>query len=299
MVKAALELRARMIQAVRSFFETNGYLHVETPCLIPAPAPEAHIDAIQAGNFYLQTSPELCMKRLLSEGFSRIFQISKCFREGERGDRHLPEFTMLEWYRSGIDYRGLMDECEDLFLFIHESLHLQKPICHGGRNIDFSAPWQRLSVEDAFRNLASIPLREALAKDLFDQIMVEEIEPRLGWGKPTFLFDYPASMAALARLRKDNKAVAERFEIYIGGLELANGFSELNDVHEQRTRFEEEYRRRADSHRPVYPLPERFLDALPSMPDAAGIALGIDRLAMIITNASSIDQVVAFVPEAL
>ncbi len=288
-----------MIHAVRAFFETNGYLHVETPCLIPSPAPEAHVDAIQAGNYYLQTSPELCMKRLLSEGFSRIFQISKCFRERERGDRHLPEFTMLEWYRTEIDYTDLMKECEDLFVFIRESLHLQKPFRYGGREIDFNAPWERLSVEDAFRDLASIPLGEALKKDLFDEIMVEEIEPRLGWGKPTFLFDYPASMAALARLREDNKAVAERFEIYIGGLELANGFSELNDAREQRTRFEEECRRRADSHRPVYPLPEKFLDALPSMPDAAGIALGLDRLAMILTNSSNIDQVVAFVPEAL
>ena len=288
-----------MIHAVRAFFETNGYLHVETPCLIPSPAPEAHVDAIQAGNYYLQTSPELCMKRLLSEGFSRIFQISKCFRERERGDRHLPEFTMLEWYRTEIDYTDLMKECEDLFVFIRESLHLQKPFRYGGREIDFNAPWERLSVEDAFRDLASIPLGEALKKGLFDEIMVEEIEPRLGWGKPTFLFDYPASMAALARLREDNKAVAERFEIYIGGLELANGFSELNDAREQRTRFEEECRRRADSHRPVYPLPEKFLDALPSMPDAAGIALGMDRLAMILTNSSNIDQVVAFVPEAL
>ena len=298
-LRPALELRARMTQAIRTFFETNGYLHVETPCLIPAPAPEAHIDAIRAGNCYLQTSPELCMKRLLSGGFSRIFQICRCFREKERGALHLPEFTMLEWYRTGIDYTGLMEECEDLFLFIREGLHLQEPVCYRGREIDLSPPWERLSVEDAFRDLASMTVEEALAKDLFEEVMVEKIEPRLGWGKPTFLFDYPASMAALARLRKDNNAVAERFEIYIGGLELANGFSELNDAREQRSRFEEEHRKRTDSHRPVYPIPQRFLDALPSMPDAAGIALGMDRLAMILTDAPSIDQVVAFVPETL
>ena len=298
-LKPALEIRARMTKAIRSFFEMNGYLHVETPSLIPAPAPEAHIDAIRAGDLYLQTSPELCMKRLLSEGFSRIFQISKCFRDKERGDLHLPEFTMLEWYRTGTDYTGLMEECQDLFLYICDGLHLQKPLCYGGRKIDLSPPWERLSVEDAFRNLGSITVEEALRKGLFEEVMVEKIEPHLGWDTPTFLFDYPASMAALARLRKDNKAVAERFEFYIGGLELANGFSELNDADEQRTRFEEECRKRTDSHRQVYPVPERFLNALPSMPDAAGIALGIDRLAMILTNAARIDQVVAFVPEAL
>ncbi|HIJ21088.1 MAG TPA: EF-P lysine aminoacylase GenX, partial [Deltaproteobacteria bacterium] len=176
---------------------------------------------------------------------------------------------------------------------------LQEPVCYGGRDIDFRPPWERLSVADAFKSLASIPLKEALEKDLFEEVMVVEIEPHLGWGKPTFLFDYPASMAALARLRKDNRVVAERFEIYVGGLELANGFSELNDAEEQRTRFEEERRKRAASQRPVYPVPEKFLDALPSMPDAAGIALGIDRLAMILTDATSIDQVVAFVPETL
>ena len=299
LLKPKLEVRARMIEAVRTFFGANGYLHVETPCLIPAPAPEAHIDAIRAGDLYLHTSPELCMKRLLSEGFSRIFQISKCFREKERGALHLPEFTMLEWYRTGIDYVDLMEECQDLLLFISESLNLNKSVYYGGRHIDFSSPWERLSVKDAFKNLASISLEEALDKDLFDEVMVKEIEPKLGLDKPTFLFDYPASMAALARLRKENSTVAERFEIYIGGLELANGFSELNDAEEQRARFKEERGRRMESDKPAYPMPERFLNSLEMMPDAAGIALGIDRLAMVLTNASCIDQVVAFVPEQL
>ncbi len=299
MIKRALEFRDRMTQAVRSFFGTNGYLHVETPCLIPAPAPETHIEAIRAGDLYLQTSPELCMKRLLSAGFSRIFQISKCFRDKERGALHLPEFTMLEWYRTGIGYRALMDECEDLFLFVCESLNLPGPLRYGGRRIDVKKPWARLSVEDAFHTLASIPLQEALEKDVFDEVMVEEIEPHLGWDKPTFLFDYPASLAALAKLRKDNEAVSERFEIYIGGLELANGFSELNDADEQRKRFEDEQKRRAAFGKHVYPLPESFLNDLPFMPDAAGIALGMDRLAMILTNSSKIDQVVAFTPETL
>jgi lysyl-tRNA synthetase class 2 len=298
-LRPRLEIRAQILQAIRAFFEMNGYLHVETPCLIPAPAPEAHIDAIQAGDHYLQTSPELCMKRLLSAGFSRIFQISKCFREKERGTLHLPEFTMLEWYRTDIDYRALMEECQELLLFICESLHLHKKVYYGGRNIDFSLPWKKLSVKDAFQNLASITVEEALIKDIFDEVMVEEIEPNLGLSKPMFLFDYPASMAALARLRKDNRTVAERFEMYMGGLELANGFSELNDAGEQRTRFEEERKRRVVSNKPAYPMPEKFLDSLESMPDAAGIALGIDRLVMVLTNASSIDQVVAFVPEDL
>ncbi len=297
--KRHLLLRAKMIQAIRSFFDALGYVEVETPLLVPAPAPEAHIDAIPADGRYLHTSPELCMKRLLAAGFSRIFQISKCFRSGERGDLHLPEFTLLEWYRTDCDYKGLMDECETLFQFVAEQLNRGDSISCAGKEIDLKSPWERLTVEEAFDQYAPAPVDKALADDCFDQIMVEYVEPRLGMIRPTFLYDYPALVGALARRRPDDPTVAERFEIYMAGIELANGFSELTDPVEQRARFEAERRQRAAAGKAVYPMPEPFLRALQHMPEAAGIALGVDRLAMVFSDAERVDQVTAFTPEEL
>lgn len=265
---------------------------METPLRIPAPAPEAHIIPQPAGAWFLQTSPELCMKRLLARGIPRLFQICKCFRQEERGRRHLPEFTMLEWYRAGADYFSLMDECEELLAAVAAALG-------DGAALDLSLPWQRLTVEEAFRRYAGMTAVQALAADLFDQLMVEKIEPHLGRPRPTFLYDYPAELAALARKRPDNPGLAERFELYIDGLELANGFSELIDPAEQRQRFVEEQRRIAATGRIPPPMPEKFLAELAAMPPAAGIALGLDRLAMLLLGAESIEAVIAFPPEDL
>ena len=286
-----------MVQAIRAFFIDRKYLEIETPHLIPAPAPEAHIDAIGADGRYLHPSPELCMKRLLSAGFSRIFQISKCFRKGERGDRHLPEFTLLEWYRTGIDYRDLMDECEVLIPFLSERVNMGNTISYQGREIDLRTPWERLSLQEAFDRYARFTLKKALEARCFDQVMVNEIEPNLGMSRPTFLYDYPAPLAALARLKPGDEALAERFEVYMAGVELANGFSELNDPVEQRARFEAERHQRVAMGKEVYPMPEEFLHSLQDMPKAAGIAFGVDRLAMLFCDAAHIDHVVAFTPE--
>jgi len=295
--KRNLLLRARMVQSIREFFIERDYLEIDTPQLISAPAPEVHIEAIRAGGRYLQTSPELCMKRLLASGFPKIFQISRCFRTGERGDRHLPEFSLLEWYRTGTDYKALMNECEALILFLLRRLGRGATIEYRDREIDVKRPWERVSVEAAFDQYASISLERALEEGCFDPVMVEEIEPNLGTIRPTFLYDYPAVMAALARLKPGNRALAERFEIYIAGLELANGFSELNDPVEQRARFERELQIRDAEGKETYPMPERFLRSLEHMPDAAGIALGVDRLAMLFSGALKIDEVVPFTPE--
>ncbi len=295
--KPLLLLRARILQSIREFFISRDYLEIETPQLITAPAPETHIESIAVGDRYLQTSPELCMKRLVAQGLHRIFQIARCFREGERGDLHLPEFSLLEWYRTGIDYRHLMVECETLFLFLAKQLDLGTHIQYRGVNVDLNTPWERLSVEAAFERFAPISLDQALASDDFDEIMVKHIEPHLGIETPTFLCDYPASLGALARLKPENPSVAERFEIYMGGIELANGFSELVDAHEQRLRFQKELKERTLIGKQVYPMPERFLKALSSMPETAGIALGLDRLVMIFGDAPTIDHVVAFTPE--
>ena len=298
-LKKNLSLRARIIQVVRRFFNDNGYLEVETPIRIPAPAPEAHIDAVGSGNWFLQTSPELCMKRLLASGFSRIFQICKCFRQAERGHRHLPEITLLEWYRTDSTYQDLMNECETLVMNVACCMGSTDILAYQGHHIKLAPPWPRISVKDAFEKFASISLEAALQKDRFDEIMAVQIEPRLGLSQPGFLVDYPACRAALAKLKSKDPRYAERFELYIGGVEICNAFSELTDPNEQRARFEHERDLRRMAGKPVYPIPERFLGALEDLPAAAGNALGLDRLVMLFADAKQIDDVVAFTPEAI
>ena len=287
--------RAALIQAVRSFFIGQGFLEVDTPIRIPAPAPEAHIEPEPAGEWYLQTSPELCMKRLLAAGCARIFQICKCFRRHERGHLHLPEMTMLEWYRAGADYHDLMNDCEGLFA----ALARDRQIMVDGKPITLAPPWPRLTLAEAFRLYAPISLQQALTDECFEETLVQDVEPRLGLETPVFLCDYPASLASLARLHPDNPAVAQRFELYVNGVELANGFSELTNAPEQRRRFQREQEVIVGFGRQPGPMPEPFLADLARMPAAAGIALGLDRLVMLLSGASSIDQVVAFTPEEL
>jgi len=297
--KKALGQRAHLLQGIRQFFIERGYLEVETPHRIPTPAPESHIDAVPSLTWFLHTSPELCMKRMMATGYDKIFQICRCWRESERGSLHLPEFTLLEWYRAGEDYRSLMNECEEMIRFAGEATGKGKTVHFRECEIDLSSPWDRISVLEAFQHYARTTMAEALAKDLFDEIMVEEIEPKLGLRKPAFLFDYPAERGALARLKIEDPTVAERFELYMGGVELANGFSELVDSEEQRRRFRVENENRQARGKPVYPMPDRFLAELEDMPPAAGIALGVDRLVMVFSDAGTIDEVVAFTPEEL
>jgi lysyl-tRNA synthetase class 2 len=294
-----LRLRARIIRTVRQFFAENDYLEVETPIRIPAPAPETHIDAQPSGSWFLQTSPELCMKRLLAAGYPRIFQICKCFRRNERGRRHLPELTLLEWYTAGHDYSDMMTQCEALLTEVANSISSRDEVCYQGRRIDLSLPWPRMTVAEAFKRLAGISVKQAMEEDRFEEVLALEIEPRLGVEKPLFLCDYPAACGALARLKPSNRQLAERFELYIGGLELCNAFTELTDANEQRARFDAERESRRQAGLNVYPMPERFLETLKDMPDAAGNALGIDRLVMLFADTTEIDAVVAFTPEEL
>lgn len=287
--------RAQIIQSIRSFFIDRGYLEVETPHRIPANAPEPHIDAIASGTCALHTSPELAMKRMLAAGYEQLFQICRVWREGERGQFHLPEFTLLEWYRGGIDYNALMNECMELLFVLLPEGKLDRE----GRTIDLTMPWQKLTITEAFTQYASMDLNQALASDCFEEILTSEVEPHLGKEKPTFLTEYPSSLAALARSKRGEPQVAERFELYIDGLELANAFSELTDAEEQRRRFEKDEELRRTAGKTPYPLPEKFLAELENMPEAAGIALGLDRLIMLITEAEKIDDVVAFGPDDL
>ncbi len=298
-IRLNLELRARIIQAIRSFFIDREYLEIETPIRIPAPAPEAHINAVITDDWFLQTSPELCMKQLLAAGFSRIFQICKCFRHKERGAKHLPELTMLEWYSSGCNYMNIMDECQELICSVTRLINGNNKISYRSQEIHLDTPWVRLSVTAAFHQYASLAMEKALETNCFDEVMANEIEPNLGSPIPLFLYDYPAPCGALARLKPQNNLLAERFELYIAGMELCNGFSELTDPAEQKARFEKEQRLRKFFGHPVYPMPQKFLEALADMPDAGGNALGLDRLIMLFCDATEIDDVVTFTPEEL
>lgn len=298
-MKRNLWLRAQIIQAVRTFFIDDDYLEVETPCRIPAPAPEVHIDAEVSGDWFLRTSPELCMKRLIAAGYPKIFQICPCFRQKERGSKHLPEMTLLEWYTVGHNYFDIMAQCEELIRFVAGGAGFEDFLVYQGNPIDLTPPWPRLSVADAFEKFSSVTMETAILQDRFDQITAFDIEPNLGYEKPIFLYDYPASAASLARLKPENRSMAERFELYISGMELCNAFSELTDSVEQRKRFEDEQNNRRQSGLQVYPLPEKFLESLQYMPETSGIALGVDRLVMLFADTTRIDDVVAFTPEEL
>lgn len=294
-----LKQRAAIIRAVRGFFEERDYLEIDTPLRLPVLAPEVWIEPELSGDHFLQTSPELCMKRLLSAGNPRIFQICHCFRKGERGQRHLPEFSMLEWYRAGCDYDDLMDECEELL----KSVILDcgsSPLFPGLSELfPLDVPFARLTVVSAFSRYAECGVEEALAGDRYEEVLVEQVEPNLGLERPTFLYDYPVALASLARLKKEGTKVAERFELYSNGVELANGFSELVDPVEQRQRFEKDRATIIAAGRDPGPMPEKYLTSLARMEEAAGIALGLDRLIMVLTGAGRIDEVVGFTPEEL
>ena len=293
--KHRLNERARMMLTIRAFFVENGFLEVDTPYRIPCNAPEAHIDPVTSSDQVLHTSPELCMKRLLAAGYERIFQLCHCWRADERGTRHLSEFTMLEWYRSHADYTDLMDDCEQLL----RALCPVRTLSYQGTSISLYEPFERLQLAEAFKRYAPMTFAEAIAKECFDEIYTQHIEPNLGQQRPTFITHFPAEMAALARLCPEDPDYAERFELYIAGMELANAFSELNDPLEQRQRFVAEQALREQMGKAPSFLPEPFLQELEHLPPSAGIALGIDRLIMILTDSATIDEVVAFTPEML
>lgn len=299
-----LHLRAALFRSIRSFFSEKGFLEVDTPVRSPVLLPERHISAVACDGWFLQPSPEQCMKRLLARGCTTIFQICPCFRAGERGRRHLPEFTMLEWYRVGSDYRDLMRDCEDLVCYVLDDLAGDdrfRQLIDGScfRTGSVAPPWERLAVAPAFARHCPETLEQALAADRFDEVLVEYLEPHLGRSGPVFLVDYPAACASLARLKPDDESIAERFELYIDGLELANGFSELTDTVRQRARFVEELAvlEKRSGHRRE--MPETFLRDLSAIDAAAGIAFGLDRFLMLLLSVPSIDQAVSFGPDDL
>ena len=264
-----------MLREIRAFFDARGFTEVETPVRIPAPAPEPHIDCPPSGDWFLRASPELQMKKLLAAGMERIYQIGPCFRAGEKGRRHSPEFTMLEWYRANADYSQIAADAEELLVEVLKRDH---------------ADVQRITVREAYLRWAGWDPVETWDQDRFDFDMATKIEPNLP-KEPLFLTDYPAPAASLARLKSDDPCVAERWELYVDGIELANAFTELIDSVEQRRRFELAREERRALGEADYPLDEEFLDALARMPPSGGVALGVDRLVMLACGASSITDV--------
>ncbi len=323
-----LRRRAAVVAAVRHFFAARGFDEVETPALQVAPGMEPHLRAFatdlaepfgaERRRLYLHTSPEFAMKKLLAGGLERIFQVARVFRNGERSDVHHPEFSMLEWYRAGASYRDIMDDCEALVRAAAEAAGSRQMVW-GGRVCDPARPWRRLTVAEAFAEYAGIdlpaclqgdprdpdpaPLAAAAARldiatdaadrfeDVFFRILLDRIEPHLGVGAPAVLYDYPVSMAALARPKPEDGRWAERFEVYACGVELANGFGELTDAIEQRRRFEADMALKRRLYGECWPVDEDFIAAVGAMPPAAGVALGLDRLVMLLLAAGDIEAV--------
>lgn len=324
--RAFLLSRNRIRRAVSGYFDTHDFVEVDTATLQLSPGNEAHLHAFStmaigpdghSRPLHLHTSPEFACKKLLAAGETRIVCFAHVYRNRERGPLHHPEFTMVEWYRAGESYEQLMHDCSKLLALAAETAGARK-LTYRGVDCDPFVQPERLSVAEAFERYAGIDLlstlsasgepdREGLAAallaagirnaaddtwtDLYSRVLVEKIEPRLGHGRATILDRYPVCEAALARPAADDPRVAERFELYACGVELANAFGELTDPAEQRRRFEEEMREKARVYGETYPIDEDFLAALAIMPEASGIALGFDRLVMLATGAPSIDKV--------
>ncbi len=295
---AALRGRAALLAAVRAFFAAQGFLEVCTPVRVRAPAPEEHINAVPAAGAWLRPSPELHLKRLVAAGHGRIYQLGPCFRHGEVGRRHREEFTLLEWYWAGAGYLELLAQTEALVAATAHALAGAAGSLGDGPRVDWTPPFARVTVDEAFRRWAGRSPQAAIAAGEFELDLVDKVEPQLPRDRPCFLLDYPIALGALARAKPDAPAWAERWELYAAGLELANAYGELTDGAEQRRRFAAATAARTAAGHPAYPTDEAFLAALDrGLPACAGCALGVDRLLMALTGATDIAAVLPFPDE--
>lgn len=291
--------RARALAEARTFFASRGYLEVETPALVPSPGLDLHLDAFAVTpTRFLTTSPEYQMKRLLADGHRRIFQICRAFRQGELGERHNPEFTILEFYRAHAGVEAIMRDTEQLVARITGGR-----VTLGARTIDTRPPFARLTVKEAFATYANADALDLAEndEDAYFRTLVDAVEPALAQlDHAVFLTEYPATQASLARKKPGDPRVAERFELYVAGVELCNGFGELTDPTEQRARFVKDQAERKRLAKPVYPIDEKFLDALArGMPEAGGNAVGFDRLVALACGTTRIADVMAFTDDEL
>ncbi len=328
-LKKSLLIRETVIDSIRAFFKSQGFHEVETPLLVKNPGTEPYLEVFETTlkrqnrppqPAFLTTSPELSMKKLLAGGLGNIFQICKSFRNDEgTGDLHNSEFTILEWYRTNADYRDIMTDCENLLVAIYDTVfgHQKKRLLkYQGKEYDLFLPFDRISLPSAFEKYAGISLDDLLSpeklpqiahrknlglslnltwEEAFSLILTNEIEPQLGQTRPTFLYDYPLAQAALAKRKEDDPRLAERFELYLAGMELGNAFTELTDWQEQEKRCQADLAERQRLNKTIYDYDHQFIAALKNgMPPTGGIAVGVDRLIMLFADASSIDQVLFF-----
>ncbi|MEK7543702.1 MAG: EF-P lysine aminoacylase EpmA [Patescibacteria group bacterium] len=320
-------VREKVIKAIRLFFETQKFHEVETPTLMAHPPAESYLDVFQMTlldrnrkgiSAYLSTSPEVALKKLMTAGLGNCYALTKSFRNMEtQGNLHNPEFTILEFYRVGATYLDIMRDIESLMVFIAQSVHKDSlVVTYQGTSIDLTPPWERLSVAQAFEKYAHVDFEKFLdekqareiAKEkgyaveanttweqLYNQILLNEIEPYLGQGRPTILYDFPSSMAALSKKKTSDPRFAERFEFYIAGLELGDCYSELTDWKEQEVRFERELSELRRLGKTVYDYDHDFIEALKvGLPDCSGIAVGVDRLIMLLSDVTDIADTLFF-----
>ncbi len=313
--KKKLRERSILNRTIRAFFDARDFIEIEAPILVPSPGLELHLDAFAVENRYLITSPEYQMKRLLAGGMSRIYSLGKVFRRKEAGAQHNPEFTMLEWYRAHESWTAIADDTEALVWQCARTLDAPR----AGR-CALEPPWPRLAVAEACErwgrvriygdeDLATLRARVKAAgwrvpdegdwSDIFFGFFLDAVEPHLGQDEPTLVYDWPLPLCALAQKKPDDPRVVERFEVYAAGLELCNAFGELTDAAEQRRRLEADLAERRRRQLPEYPIDEKFLAALSAMPAASGIALGVDRLAMLLVGAHDIRDVLPFADDEL
>ncbi len=296
-VVQVLELRAALLAAIRRFFSERDFIEVETPAIVPSPGLDVHLSAFEVRNYtgervgWLATSPEYQMKRLLSAGAKRIFQLCRSYRSEEQGSHHEREFMMLEWYRADATSDDVIRDTEELVAFVARSLDQPAP--------EVQPPWQRMTVDEALQFHTDLTLDSLIDdEERFFRVWAEQVQPRLGNERPIVVTDWPASMASLAKLKPNG--MADRFEAFFRGVELCNGFGELTDAMEQRRRFDRDQVERRAAGLPVYPIDERFLaDLERGMPESGGNALGVDRLLMLLLRAASIQAVMPFPAERL
>lgn len=325
-----LKQRQIILNSVREYFNGEGFLEVETPSLQVSPGLEVHLKAFKTEllepfedkgeTLYLHTSPEFTMKKLLSAGLPKIYQMSHVFRNGERSSRHHPEFMMIEWYRANDDYYALMEDCKAIMRNALKAVG-RDVLIHQGTECDAFGDWEMLTINEAFQKYADIDVLATIDdpdssdpddrlikeearrigisvspsdrwEDVFFKICLDRVEPKLGFnGVPTIFYEYPKCLAALSRAKPSDNRVAERFEFYVCGLEMGNAFSELTNIAEQRKRFTADMDMKERLYGERYPIDEDFMEALKEMPEAAGIAVGIDRLVMTVTGAENIEDV--------
>jgi lysyl-tRNA synthetase class 2 len=322
-LKNIYDTRIKIIKLIREFFWSQDFVETDTPIAVKYPGQEPYLNPVpvifydpvgKAENFYLHTSPELAMKKLLAVGYEKIFQIVKCFRNYESfGGAHNTEFTVLEWYRAPGKYQEIMDDTENLFKFVGEKQGI-KILRYKDKKINFLEKWDRMSMKEIWQKYLQVNLDDYLEieklknlakekkcqmddndayEDIFYKIFLNEIEPRLGNEVPVFVYDYPACMASLSRLCARDNRYAERFELYVGGLELANAFGELTDADEQKERLEKDRELRAKLGKAIWPVDEDFILALRSgIPPAGGVALGVDRMVLLFTGAKDLNEAI-------